>query len=79
MDKSKLEDANNQTYSLKEAKFIKLLETESPKKIVNYTSNYLVKVYPSVTRVSSSNIDPVHFWNYGIQIGKKKKPSYVCS
>jgi phosphatidylinositol phospholipase C, delta len=36
--------------------------------MVEYTSKFLLKVYPSGGRVDSSNLTPTEYWSYGIQI-----------
>jgi len=60
----------NQTSSLSEAKCDSFIEKEDPRHIIDYTNNFLVKVYPAFFRTDSSNLNPLPYWNYGFQIGK---------
>ncbi|KAL8939063.1 MAG: hypothetical protein Q9216_003570 [Gyalolechia sp. 2 TL-2023] len=54
-------------FSLSEKKFIDVHETVGPT-LFSHNRNYLMRAYPSGTRVSSSNLDPAIFWRSGVQI-----------
>lgn len=58
--------------SFAEAKALRLIEIYSSM-FVDYNKRQLSRIYPAGSRTSSSNFDPVDFWNVGCQIGKKKK------
>ena len=50
-----LKDKQNQTSSLSEAKANKLIKEEHATNIIDYSSNFLVKIYPGALR---SNLNP---------------------
>lgn len=56
-----------QTSSLSEVVGKKLLEEETGPRIINYTNNFMVKVYPAYYRQDSSNLNALDYWNYGFQ------------
>ena len=60
----------NQTSSLSEKKCDDFIEKEDQQQIIDYTNNFLVKVYPGFFRTDSSNLNPLSYWNLGFQIGK---------
>ena len=53
--------------SINENKIAKLLKT-NPIELINNQRRYITKVYPSGTRIDSSNFNPIPSWNTGIQI-----------
>lgn len=54
-------------FSLSEKKFMDVHETVGPT-LFSHNRNYLMRAFPSGTRVSSSNLDPAVFWRSGVQI-----------
>ncbi|KAI4177990.1 MAG: hypothetical protein LQ343_000074 [Gyalolechia ehrenbergii] len=54
-------------FSLSEKRFMDVHETVGPT-LFSHNRNYLMRVFPSGTRVSSSNLDPAVFWRSGVQI-----------
>ncbi|SBT79203.1 phosphoinositide-specific phospholipase C, putative [Plasmodium malariae] len=60
----------NRTYdeicSISENKFIKLIK-KNEKEIIRYNQKTLTRVYPSGTRLASTNFNPLIFWSAGIQ------------
>jgi hypothetical protein len=55
--------------SLSERTANKLLkERDGPGGIVKHSRGRMVRLYPSVTRLTSSNFDPVRYWGVGVQI-----------
>lgn len=55
--------------SLSERTANKLLkEKDGPGGVVKHSRARLVRLYPSVTRLTSSNFDPVRYWGVGCQI-----------
>lgn len=61
-----------QTSSLSEIKAQKLIDEEDASRIIKYTQHFMAKVYPAYYRQTSTNLNPISFWNYGFQIGNKK-------
>ncbi|KAI6230307.1 hypothetical protein M3Y99_01077200 [Aphelenchoides fujianensis] len=56
-----------QVTSLPEASARKLCRKQ-PFKIVAYTRNHIMRSYPGVTRMDSSNFNPLQFWQFGLQM-----------
>ncbi|KAF5602861.1 1-phosphatidylinositol-4 5-bisphosphate phosphodiesterase 1 [Fusarium subglutinans] len=54
-------------FSLQESKVQELIST-SPTKLFRHNQDYFFRVYPSSARQGSSNLDPLRFWRYGIQM-----------
>ena len=54
-------------FSLSEKKLMEVNETSGPS-LFSHNRNYLMRAYPSGTRVSSSNLDPLAFWRKGVQM-----------
>lgn len=54
-------------FSLSEKKLMELHET-SGSTLFSHNKDYLMRAYPSGTRVSSSNLDPAVFWRKGVQM-----------
>jgi len=54
--------------SLSEGKAARFI-VDSPQSFVEHTAAKLIRIYPSGIRTSSSNFNPVPFWNMGCQIG----------
>lgn len=54
-------------FSLSEKKFMDVHESHGPT-LFSHNRNYLMRAYPSGTRVTSSNLDPAVFWRKGVQI-----------
>ncbi|KAL8842742.1 MAG: hypothetical protein Q9170_000398 [Blastenia crenularia] len=54
-------------FSLSENKFNDVHESHGPT-LFSHNRNYLMRAFPSGTRVSSSNLDPAVFWRNGVQI-----------
>ncbi|KAL9026868.1 MAG: hypothetical protein Q9196_004531 [Gyalolechia fulgens] len=54
-------------FSLSEKKFMDVHETLGPT-LFSHNRNYLMRAFPSGTRISSSNLDPAVFWRSGVQI-----------
>ncbi|KMZ80865.1 phospholipase C-like protein [Plasmodium vivax India VII] len=56
----------NEICSISENKFIKLIK-KNEKEIIKYNQKTLTRVYPSGTRLASTNFNPLIFWSAGIQ------------
>ncbi|KAI6197887.1 hypothetical protein M3Y94_01278600 [Aphelenchoides besseyi] len=56
-----------QVTSLTEASARKL-SRKQPFKIIAYTRNHIMRTYPGVTRMDSSNFNPLQFWQFGLQM-----------
>ncbi|KAL8693204.1 MAG: hypothetical protein Q9218_001916 [Villophora microphyllina] len=54
-------------FSLSEKKLMDVHESQGPT-LFSHNRNYLMRAFPSGTRVSSSNLDPAVFWRKGVQI-----------
>ena len=54
-------------FSLSEQKMLDMYETHS-RQLFLHNRNYLMRVFPSGLRVTSSNIDPVFLWGQGAQM-----------
>ena len=54
-------------FSLSEKKFMDVHESHGPT-LFSHNRNFLMRAFPSGTRVSSSNLDPAVFWRAGVQI-----------
>ena len=54
-------------FSLSENKLIEIHGTQGPA-LFSHNKNFLMRVFPSGTRVSSSNLDPALFWRKGVQM-----------
>ncbi|CAF0885241.1 unnamed protein product [Adineta ricciae] len=56
--------------SFKESKADDLIEADSPEHLdmIKLTSKHLVRVYPGTKRQNSSNINPMTYWAYGVQM-----------
>lgn len=54
-------------FSLSEKKLMEVHESHGPT-LFSHNRNYLMRAFPSGTRVSSSNLDPAVFWRKGVQI-----------
>lgn len=57
----------NHIFSLSEPAAIEL-HRKQPLELFNHNKNYLMRTYPSGTRIDSLNFDPNPFWRMGIQI-----------
>ena len=59
----------NHVFSFAEGRFLKLSETPDQKAMLEkHNLRYLMRVYPSQFRISSSNPDPLNFWRRGTQM-----------
>ncbi|GAW80558.1 phospholipase C-like [Plasmodium gonderi] len=56
----------NEICSISENKFIKLIK-KNEEEIIKYNQKTLTRVYPSGTRLASTNFNPLIFWSAGIQ------------
>lgn len=54
-------------FSLSEKKFMAVHGSHGPT-LFSHNRNYLMRAFPSGTRVTSSNLDPAVFWRKGVQI-----------
>lgn len=54
-------------FSLSEKKLMDVHESHGPT-LFSHNRNYLMRAFPSGTRVTSSNLDPAVFWRKGVQI-----------
>ncbi|KAL8637662.1 MAG: hypothetical protein Q9228_005089 [Teloschistes exilis] len=54
-------------FSLSEKKLMTVHESHGPS-LFSHNRNYMMRAFPSGTRVSSSNLDPAVFWRKGVQI-----------
>ncbi|RKK66050.1 hypothetical protein BFJ69_g15742 [Fusarium oxysporum] len=57
----------NHLFSMREGKVQELIST-SHTKLFRHNYNYFFRVYPNAARQDSSNLDPLRFWRYGIQM-----------
>jgi hypothetical protein len=58
------------TCSLSELEAEDAIEKQQVNKLIEFTNKFLVKVYPGFFRQDSSNLEPIDYWIYGMQIGK---------
>ncbi|CAF1340973.1 unnamed protein product [Adineta steineri] len=58
------------TISFKETKANDLIAVESPHHLdfITLTQDHLVRVYPGTLRQNSSNLHPLFYWTYGVQM-----------
>ncbi|KAI6195032.1 hypothetical protein M3Y96_01188100 [Aphelenchoides besseyi] len=56
-----------QVTSITEASARKLCRKQ-PFKIIAYTRNHIMRTYPGVTKMDSSNFLPMQFWQFGLQM-----------
>ncbi|KAF2172504.1 hypothetical protein M409DRAFT_17738 [Zasmidium cellare ATCC 36951] len=54
-------------FSLGESKLLEACEKQ-PKKLFEHNLHHLMRAYPKGSRLRSSNLDPVPFWRFGIQM-----------
>ena len=54
-------------FSLSEKKLMGIHQSDGPS-LFSHNKNYLMRAFPSGTRVSSSNLDPTVFWRKGVQM-----------
>ena len=54
-------------FSLSEKKLMDVHESDGPT-LFSHNRNFLMRAFPSGTRVSSSNLDPAIFWRKGVQM-----------
>ncbi|MCJ1439255.1 hypothetical protein MMC27_008647 [Xylographa pallens] len=54
-------------FSLSEKKLMEVHESQGPT-LFSHNRNFLMRAFPSGTRVSSSNLDPAFFWRKGVQM-----------
>ncbi|MCJ1251437.1 hypothetical protein MMC30_008670 [Trapelia coarctata] len=57
----------NHVFSLSEKKLIEVHQSQGPT-LFSHNRNFLMRAFPSATRVSSSNLDPALFWRKGVQM-----------
>lgn len=57
----------NHVFSLSEKKLIEIHQNQGPT-LFSHNRNFLMRAFPSATRVSSSNLDPALFWRKGVQM-----------
>lgn len=54
-------------FSLSESALMEVHKS-NPAELFDHNKRYLMRAYPKGTRVSSSNLDPTHFWRTGVQM-----------
>ena len=54
-------------FSLSEKKLMDVHQNQGPQ-LFSHNRDFMMRTYPSGTRVSSSNLDPTFFWRKGVQI-----------
>ncbi|KAF5250350.1 hypothetical protein FANTH_4450 [Fusarium anthophilum] len=54
-------------FSMQESKVEELIST-SPTNLFRHNQDYFFRVYPSSARQGSSNLNPLRFWGYGVQM-----------
>jgi hypothetical protein len=54
-------------FSLSESTLIGLYK-ENPEGLFDHNKCYMMRAYPKAFRISSSNLDPSHFWRAGVQM-----------
>jgi len=57
----------NHVFSLSEKKIIEVHQSHGPT-LFSHNRSFLMRAFPSATRVSSSNLDPPLFWRKGVQM-----------
>ena len=57
----------NHVFSLSEKKLMEVHESGGPS-LFSHNRNYLMRAFPSGTRISSSNLDPSVYWRKGVQM-----------
>lgn len=55
-------------YSISEARFDREAKNGSSETLHLYSDDHFIRVYPKMTRISSSNFDPTQYWDYGAQM-----------
>jgi len=59
----------NHVFSFSEIKIKELLKnSHSNHQVEKHNLQYLMRVYPGLTRVTSNNFDPIAFWRKGVQM-----------
>ena len=54
-------------FSLSEKKLLEVHQNDGPR-LFSHNRNFMMRVFPSGTRISSSNLDPSLFWRKGVQM-----------
>ncbi|CAF1523086.1 unnamed protein product [Adineta ricciae] len=56
--------------SFKESKINHLIDVDTPEHLdlIKLSKRHLVRVYPGTKRQNSSNINPINYWSYGVQM-----------
>jgi hypothetical protein len=54
-------------FSLSESALMEVHKSD-PEGLFDHNKRYFMRAYPKGTRVSSSNLDPTHFWRTGVQM-----------
>lgn len=55
-------------YSISEARFDREAKNGASDTLHLYSDDHFIRVYPKMTRISSSNFDPTQYWDYGAQM-----------
>jgi phosphatidylinositol phospholipase C delta len=69
---------HNHVFSIAERTFRKLTESDSPAKkpLEEHNMRYLMRVYPSFHRVTSTNFEPLSYWRSGVQMAALNWQTY---
>lgn len=67
----------NHIYSFKEGTFAKHSSTKELKRlVVRHNMRYMMRVYPAMQRITSSNFDPLMYWRRGVQMAALNWQTY---
>ncbi|KAM6534276.1 hypothetical protein FALCPG4_007208 [Fusarium falciforme] len=66
---SKVEATGNFIYSVSEANFKSYLKQKHGESSLGFlNAQHMVRVYPDASRIDSSNLSPLQYWRYGVQM-----------
>ncbi|KAL6352427.1 hypothetical protein LRP88_14194 [Fusarium phalaenopsidis] len=66
---SKVDAARNFVYSVSEANFKSYLKQKDGGGSLGFlNTRHMVRVYPDASRIDSSNLSPLQYWRYGVQM-----------
>lgn len=62
-----MERKMTEMYSLSESVAKKAIK-KTPHEFLNFNMDHLSRIYPTATRINSSNFNPAYYWMYGCQM-----------
>ncbi|KAJ4323821.1 hypothetical protein N0V84_004167 [Fusarium piperis] len=66
---SKIDETGNFIYSVSEANFKSYLKQKHGDNSLGFlNTQHMVRVYPDASRIDSSNLSPLQYWRYGVQM-----------